>query len=868
MQNETRDPLARDVDALGHVLGAILREQVGTRFFQLEEEVRELTKRIRLEPDETDLVLKLEGLISNLGLFDAENLVRAFSHYFWLVNLAEERHRVRRHGLFEPGIDSRTNEPRKQSLRDTVHQLKSRGLSAKEILALIARLELGLTFTAHPTEMRRRTVRAHLDAISNDLIDLEREDLREVALDRISARVEALWSTLELHSRNPTVRDEVQGGLAYLGNIANALPALEFDLREALEAEFGNDVLGKRNNFSLPFKLYSWIGGDRDGNPNVTPQVTRETLAYHAARATEDLRTGLKTLFAQASGHRARVTIGRDLSANDEPWRSEIETLHDNLEQHPKPKAVPVLERVVNTLEATSLSRTARVFARPVLARAKTFGTHLVSLDVREFSGNLEIAVQELLAVGGVHILYASLDETERVALLEQELSTERPLLPVGAVRSSNIALALEPLEAVRDAMRENGEQAFGRYVISHAESVSDILEVLILAREAGLKNVDVSPLFETPDDLENAPQIVTQLLSSHIYRAHLGYRAQEIMLGYSDSNKEAGFLAANWALYRAQEELTKVLEAADVKHTFFHGRGTSIGRGGGPAARGILAQPEGTIGRGLRITEQGEALSERYANPAIAKRNLEQLLHALLLKASEEPRAYPEHYRTALQSAANASSEAYSSLVTSKGFLAFFEAATPINEIAGLKIASRPVRRPGQATLENLRAIPWVMAWTQTRANIPGWYGLGAGLQTIESQQPGLAQEMYREWGFFRSLLDNAQMSLAKTDMGIFARYSSLGKDNKTFENIKLEFEHTVQLVKNAIGTDILERELRLKRSIELRNPYVDPVHHVQVELLKRYRALPSDHPDRANLERALLLSIQGIAAGLRNTG
>ena len=868
MQIETRDPLARDVDALGHVLGAILREQVGTRFYQLEEDVRELTKRIRLEPENTDLVPKLEGLISNLGLFDAENLVRAFAHYFWLVNLAEERHRVRRHGLFEPGIDPRTLEPRKQSLRDTVRQLKTRGLSASQILHLIANLELGLTFTAHPTEMRRRTVRAHLDAISNDLVELEREEIREVVLDRISARVEALWSTLELHSRNPTVRDEVQGGLAYLGNIASALPALEFDLREALEAEFGVGVLGKRSTLSLPFKLYSWIGGDRDGNPNVTPQVTRETLSYHATRATDDLQNSLKTLFAQASGHRARVTLGREISMNDEPWRFEIETLHDGLNNHPKPNPIPVLERVVNSLESTGLTRTARIFARPVLARARTFGTHLVSLDVREFSGNLENAVQVLLEVGGAHAAYLKLSEVERVALLEQELSSQRPLLPVGATRSSMIATTLEPIEAVRDAMHENGEQAFGRYVISHSESVSDILEVLILAREAGLRNVDVSPLFETPDDLENAPRIITDLMNSAVYRVHLGTRAQEIMLGYSDSNKEAGFLAANWALYRAQEELTKVLENAGVQHTFFHGRGTSIGRGGGPAARGILAQPEGTIGRGLRITEQGEALSERYANPAIAKRNLEQLLHALLLKASEQPKVYPEHYRTALQSAANASSDAYSSLVTSSNFLAFFEAATPINEIAGLKIASRPVRRPGKATLENLRAIPWVMAWTQTRANIPGWYGLGAGLEVIENLQPGLAQEMYREWGFFRSLLDNAQMSLAKTDMGIFARYSSLSTDTKTFENIKLEFEKTVQLVKNAIGTDILEREMKLKRSIELRNPYVDPVHHVQVELLKRYRALPSDHADRANLERALLLSIQGIAAGLRNTG
>ena len=854
---------------LGRCLGAVLREQEGERFFLLEEDVREMTKRLRRRPTDTATTAKLEKIVRGLDVRDAEALVRAFSHYFNLVNLAEERHRVRRRSSAIPSDDRKgKTEPRRQSLHDAIHSLKARGWTARKILSLVGSLELGLTFTAHPTEMRRRTVRHHLELIAAELPNFESESTQTEALERVSARIEALWGTLELHARNPTVRDEVRGGLYYLTFIREALPELERDLREAVAQEFGESTV-ERGVPALPLKLYSWIGGDRDGNPNVTPEVTRDTLSMHADRARTELQSVLRALFANLSEHRARVTAPKELGHGDlEPWRAEVQAAHDGLDGEHPIDPVPALERVVAALERAHQSRAAGVFARPALTQSRTFGRHLVSLDIRDFSGKLEGAIHDLLAVGGVSPDYASLPEASRVEILERELSSPRPLLPRGAARSENIQWALEPLESMREARARAGHAAFGRYVISHAETVSDVLEVLILAREAGVGDVDVSPLFETLEDLEVAPAVMTRLLESPIYRAHVGDRVQEVMIGYSDSNKEAGFLAANWSLYTAQERMTEVFKRFHVSHRFFHGRGTSIGRGGGPAARGIQAQPPGTIGAGLRLTEQGEALADRYASPALAKRNLEQLLYALIVSAAQEPTDWPDQYRDALDRAAKVSREVYEEFVHDPGFVSFFEAATPIREIASLKIASRPVRRPGPASLENLRAIPWVMSWTQTRANLPGWYGLGAGLEVIEKKYPGLASEMYRQWPFFRSLLDNAQMSLAKADMGLFARYASLAKDQTLAVRIQKEFARTLKLVTRATGTKLLETEAVLKRSIDLRNPYVDPIHHVQVELLRRYRRLPDDHADRPALERALMLSIQGIAAGLRNTG
>ncbi len=857
-----RDSLSRDVDLLGRCLGAVLIEQEGQEFFDLEEEVRELTKRAR--GGDTTAPSELEAIAKKLGVENAESLIRAFTQYFHLTNLAEERHRVR-------WRDTRASslEPRKQSLHDAVRQLKQLGFTAQSVADLLARVELGSTFTAHPTELRRRTVRAHLEHISHEMTFLESDSERQTALEQITARVEVLWGTLELQARNPTVHDEVVNGLHYLTFIAQSLPALQADLLEAMRLEFGDGT----PEVNLPLKFYSWIGGDRDGNPFVTPEVTAETLTYHQTQARERLREDVKQLFAVLSQHRERVHVRADTSVPvhldstaPEPWRAELEALHLRLKTE-SVDAVPILTRVRDSLVAAGQARAARVFVEPVLVRAKMFGTHLVALDIREFSGKLEMAVAELLTLGGVSSNYANLSEPERMALLEHELETRRPLLPIGANITEELRAVLEPLQVMFKHLQTN-PQAFGRYVISHGETASDVLEALILGREAGFSALDVSPLFETPHDLENCPSVMQALLDSPMYRTHLGSKVQEVMLGYSDSNKEAGFLAANWALYQAQERLSEILAKAGVPYRFFHGRGTSIGRGGGPAARGIMAQPPGTIGAGLRLTEQGEALADRYASPELAKRNLEQLLYAIIVAAAQETQAVPLEWREALNTAATASSQAYQALVFDPDFLEFFEAATPINEIASLRIASRPVRRPGKPTLDNLRAIPWVMSWTQNRATVPGWYGLGTGLAALEQQQSGLSAKLYREWAFFRSLLDNAQMSLAKSDMGIFKQYAALSEHTKLKDAILTEYAKAVQHVKNAIGTELLESEPRLKRSIEVRNPYVDPIHMVQVELLQRYRLMPPENAERATLERALLLSIQGIAAGLRNTG
>ncbi len=861
----SRDPLARDVDLLGRALGAVLVEQVGNTFFELEEQVREQTKYLRQQPNDSASAKKLDERIASLNLHDATALVRAFSHYFLLVNLAEERHRVRRRE--QQSADN--NEIRPQSLHDAIHQVKERGFDLKKLQTMIANLELGLTFTAHPTELRRRTVRRHLEAIAETLPQLERSETDDAALNKITAHVEALWGTLELQARNPTVRDEVQGGLAYLGNIAAVLGELETDLQNAIEKEY---KVADENPPTLPIKLYSWIGGDRDGNPNVTPEVTRDTLALHASRATEELRSAISETYAQLSQHNERLENLTTDPETPEPFRAALQAVFDSLEQSPAPDPVPALARITQELRHANQRRSSEEFAAPLLARARATGRHLVSLDIREYSGKLEAGVDILLRLGGAHENYAGLSETARAQLLGQELKTRRPLLPIGLNEPTELALLLEPLRAARAAMQKSGKDAFGRYVISHAEHVSDVLEVLLLAREVGIENIDVSPLFETPVDLTNAPSVMNALLESESYRQHLGGRVQEVMIGYSDSNKDAGFLAANWALYQAQQELTRIFMQHNVPWSFFHGRGTSIGRGGGPASRGILAQPPGTIGRGLRITEQGEALSERYANTNIAKRNLEQLLYALFISASNEFAEPPTEFANAMNQASKVSYAHYREFVEDKGFVEFFEAATPINEIAHLKIASRPVRRPGPASLENLRAIPWVMSWTQNRANLPGWYGLGTGLENIEKNHPGLAATMYKEWPFFKTMLDNAQMSLAKGDLGIFMRYAKLAQDQHLAEKVWLEWQRALQFIALATGGELMAQEPRLKRSIELRNPYVDPIHFVQLELLRRYRALPkdmpADHVQRNELERALLLSIQGIAAGLRNTG
>ncbi len=821
--------LSEDVNKLGRALGTVLREQEGEAFFNLVERVRALVRTARAGQDGADLAT----LISGADAEAAANLVRAFSWYFQLVNLAEENERVRvlesREGL------------RPQGLEAALMDLKAQGLDADAAEALLRGVELGLTFTAHPTEMRRRTIRAHLVQVAQELARLDDE-----ALERVTAHVEAMWRTPELRRLKPTVLDEVKGGLNYVSTIASALPVLLRDLHRAFRRVYGRPVRAP-----LPLHFSSWMGGDRDGNPNVTPEATRDTLALHADRARALLMDAVQ---------RAYADLSQD-EAGSEVYREELQAIYDALGV-----GQPLdLEGRVRALDARlreqGQTRSAETLLAPLETLVQGFGRSLVSLDLREHSALTGAAVAALLREGGVTDGYEALPEHRKLEVLSAELRSRRPLWPANAPMPDELERAVGPIREVAAAVQRVGPGAFGRYIVSMSESVTDVLEPLILAREVGFRVLPV-PLFETLDDLTRAPQVVWELLSLPEYRAVLGDSVQEIMLGYSDSNKDAGFLAANWALHEAQRAIADVCRRAGVPWRFFHGRGTSIGRGGGPASRAILGQPAGTIGAGLRITEQGEALADKYSHPVLARRNLEQGLYGLLVAAAKPRADLPEAWVQALTRGAAASRDAYRSLVDHPEFLPFFEAVTPIHEITNLNIASRPVRRPGAPTLSNLRAIPWVMSWTQNRANLPGWYGLAEGLRAMG---PDLAREMYAQWPFFRSLLDNAQMSLAKCDFLIFDQYLTLAPASALADHIKAAFGDTVRLVEDAVGGPLLAAEPRLARSIELRNPYIDPIHRLQVELLRRVRSNPEL---QAELERPLLLSIQGIAAGVRNTG
>ncbi|MBK7857718.1 MAG: phosphoenolpyruvate carboxylase [Archangiaceae bacterium] len=825
--------LNETVDLLGRCLGTVLREQEGETFYQLEERIRLETKRLREANADT---APMQRELAAVSVADAEKLVRAFATYFLLINLAEEHSRVQR--VLEPSTAQR-----REGFEQALAALKEEGLDAAAAKALLSSLTLGLTFTTHPTEMRRRTVRQHLEQISKVLFE------HPEASDHITAHVEALWATPWLRHRQPTVRDEVNGGLAYLDVIAAVLPQLERDL----EARFAK-VFGTKAELKLPLSLHSWMGGDRDGNPSVTPRATEETFALHAERATQALRRQTDEAFARFS---------QSPDGEGEPFRVLLREVQKALAAGETAATTAGIERVTTALRAQRQPRTADVLARPLSVQARIFGTHLASLDVREHSALTGQAVAELLTRAGVNG-YEKLTEAKKVEVLRRELATRRPLLAVGEQAPEVVEKVVGPLRAGREARARSGHDAFGAYIISMSEQPSDLLETLVLAREAGVDIVPV-PLFETLDDLQRAPDIMRTVLELPEYRAVLRDQIQEVMIGYSDSNKDGGFLAANWALHEAQRQLTEVFAAAKVRHRFFHGRGTSIGRGGGPMARALLGQPAGTVGTGVRITEQGEALQDKYSHPTLAYRNLEQALYGLILAAGRQAKPLDPRWLEGMGRAAAVSSRDYRALVQAPGFLPFFEAVTPIREISKLRIASRPVRRPGPSQLSTLRAIPWVMSWTQCRAIIPGWYGLDVGLDALGVE---LSRELYAQWPFFQSVLDNAQMALAKSDMALFRAYRSLAPDDAMGAQIEQRFHATVAKVREVVEGELLSKEPRLAKSILLRNPYIDPIHRLQVVLLRQARALPADAELPAHLENALLLSLHGIAAGMRNTG
>ncbi len=891
--NEERlfEQLKREVDVLGRALGKAIRTLSGPRIFELEEQVRELTKSLR-QGYSLEARQQLLEIVRGLSLSEAENVIRAFSTYFHLVNLAEERHRVRVNREREK--NSTPEAPRGESFLALVGALKQQGLSYDQTVDLLSRLRLHLTFTAHPTETRRRTQRHPLHEIEKLLDSLYLDDLTTAAdSSALDARVALLWGTSELRKSRPSVEDEVKGGLFYItSTLWKAVPRLVDGLERAVEAHYG-----QRPNLSPPLVFRSWIGGDRDGNPNVLPAVTSWAQTYARETALRRFVEDVDALIRDLSLSDERVTITHELRLaledhakrlalperfQGEPYRQFGMGLRYKLRallgEQPGPgysstgEFVGDLGKAERSLEQLGLREIARACLKPIRLNAEAFGLDLVSLDLREESRALTEAAAELLKIGGVHEQYAALPPQQREALLTRELATARPLAPVGyRPQSKSLQTALEALR---------NWKARGAHVVSMTHYPSDLLEVMLLAREVGLFRpgralpFDVVPLFETLDDLQNAPEVVARLLDNPVFRAHVqGRGGLEVMIGYSDSNKDAGFLAANWALYRAQEAITRVAQERGVTVYYFHGRGTSTARGGGTAGRAIASLPPGTVGSRMRLTEQGEALADRYAHPELAYRNLEQMLYHMALASARDlygqARPLKPEWLEAMERAAERSTQVYRELLLRPGFFEFYEQLTPIREIGALNIASRPVYRSGRVReIKDLRAIPWVMSWTQVRLLLPGWYGLAEGLQEIPL---ALRQEMFEQWPFFATTLDSAAIALAKADLGIAREYLRLVKPElaeRFFPDIARSFEQTKAILEETFQNTLLFKHPVLARQTELRNPYVDPISLVQVELLERYRRTPPEAPERTGLERALMLSLLGIAAGLRNAG
>ncbi|MEM1056235.1 MAG: phosphoenolpyruvate carboxylase [Bacteroidota bacterium] len=859
----------------------------------------------------------LDALADALRETDTDEIagvLRTLTAYFHLVNKAEQLEILRINR--ERARVATPETPRKESLAHAVHRLKAMGASREEALAHIAALDIRPTLTAHPTEARRRTILLHqgetaalLDRLGeDDLAPAERDRTEREALDRLRL----LLTTDEVRTNKVTVEDEVRNGLYFVATtIWDVVPEIHRDLRRALREAYG----GEEEEASAPhppfLRYRSWIGGDRDGNPYVTPEVTRWTLGAHRGealrlhlRAVERLRIVLSVSARQAEvpqalldsieSDRQTVTLeNRRWRQNaDEPIRLKLLLIAARLRAllAGEPMAYDAaayradLALIADALHAAGLGSIADEGALADLrVQADAFGFHLAALDLRQHSAVHEEAVAALLQHAGVETDYARLGEAERVAVLTRELETARPLAREDADLGEAAASVLGSMRVAAEA----GEEAMGLYIISMTDAVSDVLEVLLLAKEAGLwrrhadgtveAGLDVAPLLETVADLENGEALLGQLFEHPVYRAHLRARGdlQEVMLGYSDSNKDGGYWAANWALHKAQGSVARACKQAGLTLRLFHGRGGTVGRGGGRAGQAIRAIPAAAQTGAIRFTEQGEVISFRYALPGIAHRHLEQIVHAQLVALAEAARqSGPEITAEAhalMERLADRSMRAYRDLVDDPKFWPWYLTATPIAHIAGLSIASRPVSRKGADALDfaGIRAIPWVFAWTQPRITAPGWFGAGTALaEALSDGALGDLRQLHADWPFFRAVVSNARRELARARLPIARRYNALaeagGTDGAPFETVEVEASKTeMALLRVATLDALLETSPAIAATIRYRNPATDVLNLAQLELMRRWREAEGDET-----RTALFLSINGIAAAMQSTG
>jgi phosphoenolpyruvate carboxylase len=906
--------LGRDIRQLGRMLGDTIRAQHGDAAFNRIENVRQLAIRFRREQD-AGAQAQLEQSLHGLSPEETSQLIRAFSYFSLLANIAEDQHHTRRSRAHLLAGSA----PRTGSLARAVQNVVNAG-RADALDEFFASAHISPVFTAHPTEVQRKSILNCQMAIARELDERDRVQMtpeeREHNDEALARGIHTLWQTRLLRTAKLSVLDEVENGLSFFDHtILTGLPQLYSTLQDML-AKLDARWAGEE----LPtfMKVGSWIGGDRDGNPFVTAGVLRATLQRQADVALEHYLTELHKLASQLSlaqnmagcsePLRQLADASPDLSPHrvDEPYRRAIYGIHARLtasrarfaslgaaasdaagEPYASAQALLADLDIVNqSLLAHGSAVLARGRLRQLRRAVKVFGFSLAPIDLRQNSDVHERVVAELLATARPGFDYLALTEDERCALLLEELHTPRLLISPFIDYSEETAGELAIFRALKEAHETYGTDAISNYIISKAASVSDLLEVALLLKENGLLRagavpamaVNIIPLFETIDDLRAGPAIMARAFAIPLYMALLQSRGamHEVMLGYSDSNKDGGFLTSGWELYKAEIELVEVFKRHGIQMRLFHGRGGSVGRGGGPSYEAILAQPQGAVQGRIRLTEQGEVITAKYANPEVGRRNLEVLAAATMEATLLAPRgAEPDAAQlAAMQALSDEALRSYRALVyETDGFETYFWESTVISEIAALNIGSRPASRKKSTSIEDLRAIPWVLSWAQCRVMLPGWYGFGSAVEHFLSEQGearlALLRKMYREWPFFNTLLSNMDMVLAKSDIAIASRYATLVSDaalrDAIFGRIRAEHALTIAALKQITGQqELQDLNPLLQRSIRNRFPYIDPLNHVQVELLRRFREGDSDAATREGIH----LSINGIAAGLRNSG